>query len=99
MLQWTVIKEFWHTRPSGKRERFVRIRCGCGTERSMSISIWNTRRSLKCKRCNLDADKRRGYVESDIPGSIVGNGDSLASVTAVPTYKERRPKSFGTTRC
>jgi hypothetical protein len=84
MLQWTLVKEYWHVRKDGKREHYVRVRCGCGTERSMSMSIWaSPRRPLACKKCNRNAQLRRGYIESDIPDSMLAC--DLVSVTAQPT--------------
>jgi hypothetical protein len=63
-VQWIVIGHFARKRRDGIKERCVRLRCTCGTERTMSLAEWTHRRSLRCNRCRL-RDQRAHGVDSD----------------------------------
>lgn len=57
----SVIREFVRETASGRRERFIEVRCTCGTLRTMKLSNWTTHRPACCNRCRLRAIDRRGF--------------------------------------
>jgi hypothetical protein len=58
---WQLIATFHRRRAGRARERFVRVRCSCGSEREMSESIYLSRRSRKCARCRIRDFRRAGF--------------------------------------
>lgn len=65
-FKWRELKRFVRKRPNGVNETCVRVKCQCeyGTERTMSVTEFEQRRSNACNRCKLKAIRAYG-VESD----------------------------------
>lgn len=62
--RWTELGRFSKRNRQGINATFVRVRCACGTERVMSLTVWNQRRTRECRRCLMRGLWARG-VESD----------------------------------
>ncbi len=63
--QWTIVERYRHRRPDGVREWYLRVRCDCGTERVMSVSDFDRKKSIRCNACRLAGIRASGGVESD----------------------------------
>jgi NMD protein affecting ribosome stability and mRNA decay len=60
--QWQVLRRFRKPRRDGRgSERCVRVRCSCGSERTMTEAIWRDFRSTRCRACRLRAYRRGGF--------------------------------------
>lgn len=66
LFQWTEIARLKRSRIGRdgrtRTEQCVRARCSCGTERVMTLSHFEQRRSHSCKRCSLARAYAHGWA-------------------------------------
>lgn len=59
--KYEVIAEYVRENPSGRRERYVEVRCSCGRRRTMKQDTWNNHHPSCCNKCRLRAVDARGF--------------------------------------
>jgi hypothetical protein len=56
-----VVAEFTKRNSSGHRERYVQVKCTCGSRRMLKAATWTHQRPACCNKCRLRQVEARGF--------------------------------------